>query len=152
MRKVIVKAERDALKLAQSAVKGPWPVRTGASRRSIRIRASKGPRAWKSGNISLALLVGEAGKKGDKEAGIKRPWWAFLVERGFHTGGKRVRKGGKTVGYRAMRDLHGLGLRQVRFVPGKHIVRDALRSTEGAMSTVMINAILQGIETLAGKG
>jgi hypothetical protein len=145
-RRVIVSAEKKALMAPKEMVRSLWPVRTGKSRKSIRVRASKGPRGWKKGNISLALLVGESGRKGDKQAGVKRPWWAFLIEHGFHTGGKRIRKAGKTVGYKQMRK----GV-QVREIPGKHIMRRALRSTEAAVKSRMTAEILKGIEEIASK-
>jgi hypothetical protein len=145
-RKVIVQAERKALGPAKESLRSSWPVRTGVSRKSIRIKTSKGPRAFKGGNVALALMVGESGKQGDREAGIKRPWWAFLVEHGFHIGGKRIRRGGKTVGYKPLRTGS-----QVKHIPGKHLVRRALRSNESGMQSRMIAEILKGLDEIANK-
>lgn len=146
-RSVIAKAERKALKIPYAQAKAAWPVKSGASKKTIRINASKGPRRGRgSHTIAMSLLVGAAGQKGDKEKGIKRAWWAFLIEKGFHSGGKRIRKAGKTVGYSQMRP--GVGVKKIA---GKHIMKRTLKSTESMVRQVFTDEILKGIESIAGK-
>lgn len=146
-KKVIRKASRDAIKIPYAKAKSEWPVESGASKKSIRVRTSKGPRSAKKNSVSIALIVGQAGRPGDKEAGIKRPWWAFLIEHGFHVGGKRIRSGGKTTGYEPTKSGG-----TVRKIEGKHIMRRALKSKEGEVKEFMETRILAGIEQLANRG
>ena len=144
-RRVIRQAERKALKLPYGVAREAWPVHTGQSRKTIRIRTSKGPRGARNTTIAMALLVGEAGKKGDKEQGIKRAFWAFMIEHGFHTGAKRIRRGGKTVGYKVKKG------QSLVYHPGKFIMKHALKSTEATVKQIMTDEIIRGIEEVANK-
>lgn len=134
-RKVIKQAEKDALGIPKTQAQTIWPVKMGRSKRSIRIRVAKGPKGAPRGTISMALLVGGAGA--DKK-GKARPWWSFLIEYGW-TIGKRIRSAGKVVG---RHKLTGGNKR----IPGKHIMKKALRATEGRIKQIMTEKILQGIE------
>ena len=128
-KQVIRKAQRDALKIAQAAAKDDAPVLTGAGRRSIRVRTSKGPRGSKSKHtISLALLVGRA--KG-------KEWYMGLQEHGWTTG-KRIKQGKTVVGR----------IGDSTKIEGRHFMRRALRSSEDAMKALMTERILEGIERL----
>jgi hypothetical protein len=146
-KKVIRKASRDAIKIPYAKAKAEWPVESGASKKSIRVRTSKGPRSAQKNAISIALIVGQAGRPGDKEKGINRPWWPFLIERGFHVGGKRVRSGGKTTGYEPTKSGGA-----IKKIEGKFIMRRALKSTEGEVKEFMEIRILSGLEQLANRG
>jgi hypothetical protein len=134
-RKVIRQAERKALEPIKQSVQASAPVHSGKLKKSIRIRSAKGPRKSGRKTIATALLIGASGRKGDKEKGIVRPWWAFLIEFGWKVG-KRIRRGGKTVG------REGSG----RKIQGKHLVRTAMRSHESASLEIMRSEILAGIE------
>lgn len=140
-RKIISTAERRALGIPKTAASARWPIRSGKSKRSIRLRVSKGPRgANRKYVISLALLVGGSGA--DKK-GKARPWWSFLVEFGWQIG-KRIRSAGKVVGRHKLAGGN-------RRVPGKHIMRIALRSTEERVKQVMEQEIIAGIEREISK-
>ncbi len=139
-KKVIRQASRKAMQIPRSMAQAIAPVHSGRYKKSIRVRTSKGPRSAKRGDISLALLVG-AGAGAKSKKGVTQPWWAWLVERGFHTGGKRIRKGGKVVGYVPK---HKGGT--VRHIPGKYIVKRVLKATESQVKQVMTMEILNGIE------
>lgn len=149
-KKVVRQAERKANKIFQSALKATVPVRTGKVKKSVRVRTSKGTRAFKRGQIAIATLVGEGGRSGDKAAGIVRPWWAFLQDHGYHVGGRRVRKkvgkSWKTTGYER------LAGRRVKKIKGKHFVKRALRRKESQVMSMLKNEILDGIEREAAKG
>ena len=138
-RRVIKQAQKKALQLIAAAVRAALPVKSGALKKSVRIRASKGPRGSGRKTIAQAILVGASGKKGDKEKGIKRPWWAYLIEYGWETG-KRIRSAGKVVGR----------VGKSRKIAGRHIVRREMRSHESGAVQSVIDGILQGIEREAG--
>jgi len=144
-KRVIRKAARKSAKIFQAAIKAATPVRSGALLKSVRVRASKGTRSFPRGQIAIAVLFGEAGKKGDKEQGIRRPFYGFMVDHGFHVGGKRIRRGGKTVGCKAKKN------RTVRYIPGKHVVKKALKSKENEAKAMLISEIASGIEAEAAK-
>ena len=137
-RKVIKQAQKKALAPMVAAIKAAEPVKSGRLRKSVRIRAAKGPRGASRKTIASALLVG-AGAGSKNKKGVDQPWWAWLIERGWTTG-KRIRSAGKVVGR--------VG-KQTK-VPGKHIVRREMRSHEGAAIQLVINEILEGIEREAG--
>ena len=141
-RKVLKQAERKALGIPRAMAQSMTPVDSGRMKKSIRIRASKGPRSAKKGQISMAFLIGAgAGTKNKK--GIKQPWWAYLIEKGWITG-KRIRSGGKVVG----RWKQAGGNKRI---PGKHIMKRTLQATENQVKSTMISEILAGIEREAGK-
>ncbi len=70
--------------------------------------------------MNIAVLVGESGQPGDAAKGIRRAFYTFMQEYGW-TVGRRIRKGGKTVGYRPAAGR--FGGRGVHKVPGKHFTR-----------------------------
>ena len=140
-RKVIRQAQRNAIGIPKAVAAHNTPVLTGAMKKSIRIRSSKGPRGSK-GAISIALLIGAAAGAKSKK-GQTLPWWAFLIEHGW-TIGKRLRSGGKVVG------RHKLAGGNKR-IPGKHIMKNALRQTEGQVKTQLTTEILAGIDREANK-
>jgi hypothetical protein len=135
---VVRRASRDAIKIPAAMVKSTWPVDSGVSKKTIRVRTSKGPRGASKKSVSMALIVGRSNAPG---------WWAWLIEHGFHVGGKRVRSGGKTTGYEPNKSGG-----TVRKIAGRHLVRQALRSTEVEMNVQMTNAIVAGVEQLANRG
>lgn len=149
-KRTIVRAERDALGIPATAAKSQWPVKTGASKKTIRIRVSKGLRGGGS-QIAMALLVGQSGKSEKRGVSVGRgatkkiikPWYSSLQELGW-TLGKRIRKGGKVVGRVPGR---GAGKK----IPGRHIMKAALRASEDRVKTVMTERILQGIEELGSR-
>lgn len=136
-RKVIRQAERSAAKLFQREILAHAPEKTGKLKATVKVRSSKGPRGSKRGNVSIAVLVGQAG--GPAAEGLKTAWYAYLQEAGFHVG-RRARKGGKTVGYTPV------GGRGVRFVPGKRFTKRALQSKEGEARQLLLRLIAGGIE------
>jgi HK97 gp10 family phage protein len=140
-RKVIRQAERKAAKLFQAEILAHAPAKTGLLKKTVKVRSSKGPRGSKNGNVSIAVLVGQAG--GPAAKGLKTAWYAFLQERGFAIG-KRVRKAGKTVGYTPLGDRSGRG--GVRKVPGKRFTKRALRSKEGEARELLVGEIAAGID------
>jgi hypothetical protein len=142
-KRVVRQAERNSLKTPYAQAKATWPVLSGQSKKTVRIRTAKGPRGSRSHTIATALLVGEASNGKAKKNGSKRVWWPFLIEQGFHTGGKRIRHGGKTIGYTQTRASVG-----VKKIAGRHIMRRTLRSNESTIRQVMTNAIVQGIEKI----
>src|SRR5260370_11775535 len=86
-RKVVRQAERKGMKIALAAARANAPVATGAGRKSLRVRSSKGPRGTKiKDTIAMALLVGRGGKPPGKE------WYMWLQEFGHYTG-RRSREG-----------------------------------------------------------
>ncbi len=130
-KKVVRQALRKGLKLPLAAAKTDAPVDTGAGRRSLRVRASKGPRGSRPRDtIAMALLIGE------RSPG--KTWYMALQERGYHTG-KRIRSGGKVVG-------RSPGSRKIA---GKHYMRRALHATEQAARELIITEITSGIERQA---
>lgn len=132
-KKVVRQALRRGLKLPLAAAKADAPVDTGAGRRSLRIRASKGPAgAAKKYTIAMALLIGE------RSPG--KTWYMALQESGYHTG-KRTRSAGKVVS-------RSPGSHKVE---GKHYMRRALRETEQPARELIIEDITQGIEREAQK-
>jgi Bacteriophage HK97-gp10, putative tail-component len=141
-RKVLRQAEKKAAKLFSEEIKIHTPEATGNLKRTIKIRSSKGPRGSKRGQVSVAVLVGQAG--GMAAAGaVKRAWYAYLQEKGW-TLGKRERAGGKVTGYGP---AHGnLGAAGVRRIPGKFFTRRALHSKETPARIQLISEIAQGIE------
>ncbi len=142
-RKVIRQAERKAAKLFSAEILAHAPEDTGKLKRTVKVRSSKGPRSSKKGNLSIAVLVGQAGGKDQAGKGLKRAWYAYLQEKGFHVGA-RVRQGGKTVGYAPLAGR--LGSKGVRFIPGKRFVKNALRSKEGDARQLLLRLIAGGIE------
>ena len=124
------------------------PVKTGLLKRTIKVRSSKGPRGSKRGSaVSIAVLVGQAG--GAAAAGSeKKAWYTYLQEKGW-TVGKRVRKGGKVIGYTPA--AGNLGAKGVRKVPGKFFTKRALRSRETSARQLLMHEIAQGIEREASK-
>ena len=140
--RVVKQAERKALKVPYAAARSAWPVKTGRAKKSIKIKSWRGPRVFKS-SISLVLMVGGTGRKGDKAKGIVKPWWAFLNEEGFHSGGKRIRRGKKTIGYRPLKGQH-----VVRH-EGKHIMKRTLKSTESMIKEIMVAEIVKGVDAVA---
>jgi HK97 gp10 family phage protein len=145
-RKVIRAAEREAAKVFAAEITAHAPEHSGKLRRTVKVRASKGPRSSKKGNISIAVLVGQAG--GPAAKGFKTAWYAYLQEKGFHVGGKRVRTAGKTVGYAPL--AGHLGSKGVRFIPGKRFTKRALRGKEGDARQKLMLRIAEGIEREAG--
>jgi hypothetical protein len=141
-RKVLKQAEKKALGVPRSQAIANTPVLSGRMKKSIRIRAAKGPRSAARGSVSMALLVGGAAG-GKNKKGVKLPWWAFLIERGW-TLGKRIRSGGKVVGRNKVAGGN-------RHIAGKHIMKRALRATEGQIKQVMTVEILAGIERELGR-
>jgi hypothetical protein len=139
-RRVVKQAMKRAMQPIADAIKSAVPVLSGKLRKSVRIRVSKGPRGAGRKVQAMAVLVGASGKRGDKEKGIVRPWWAYLIEQGWTTG-KRVRSGGKVVGR--------IG-KQTK-VPGKHIVRQQMRAHEARALEQVAAEILAGIEAEAGR-
>ena len=137
--KIVRKAQREALKICKAALAALVPVASGKLRRTVRVRASKGPRGSRR-TVSLALLVGEAGRKGDKSAGIRRTFYAFMQNYGWHTG-KRVKKAGKVVGYTPLRKGG-----TVHFVPGKKFAQRALKSTEKPIRSTFERLVKSGVE------
>ncbi len=94
-KKVIRQSVRNGMKTVQAAAKENAPVDTGAGKRKIKVRTSKGPRGTKVRHtIALVVLVGEAPRKGAKDS----TWYMWLQELGYHIG-KRLRQGGKVIGY-----------------------------------------------------
>jgi HK97 gp10 family phage protein len=141
-KKVIRKAVRDGMKTVQSAAKANAPVDTGRGRRKIRVRASKGPRGTvQRHTIALAVLVGESPQAGKKDA----TWYMWLQELGYHIG-KRLRSGGKVIGYVPTKTQP-----VVRVMPGLHFARKAMRAKEPGVKQRMIEDILMGIEREAGR-
>ncbi len=139
--KVVKAAEKTALGIPRDSAKANWPVRSGKSRRTIRVRVSKGPKGTTQKNtIALALLVGGAGA--DKK-GKARPWWSFLIEHGWILG-KRIRVGKKVVGRHQVAGGN-------RRIPGKHVMKKALRATEERVKQLMSQEIAAGIEREAAK-
>lgn len=137
-RRVIKQAQKKALAPIVSAIKAAMPVKSGKLRKSVRIRAAKGPKGSGRKTIASAVLVG-AGAGGKNKKGEKLPWWAYLIEFGWTTG-KRIRSAGKVVGR--------VG-KQTK-VEGKHIVRREMRSHESAAMEIVTREILEGIEREAG--
>jgi HK97 gp10 family phage protein len=126
-RKVIRQAERKAMRIPLAAARANAPVKTGKGRKSLRIRASKGPRGAGRDTIAIALLVGAA-VPGET-------WYMQLQEKGWQTG-KRVRSGGKVVGR----------VGTSRKIPGKRFMKNALTTTEEQVKAEMIDEITAGIE------
>ena len=141
-KKVIRQAERRAAKLFKAEILAHVPVDSGRLRRTVKVRASKGPRGLKK-SISIAVLVGQAG--GQRAAkGLKTAWYAHLQEKGYHVGGKRVRAGGKVTGYTRLGG--NLGAKGVRYIPGKHFTKNALRGKEAEARQKLAMWIAGGIE------
>jgi len=131
-KKVIRQAVRAGMKTIQAAAKAEAPVRTGAGRRGIRIRTSKGPRGSRVRyTIALATLVGDA----------KGPTWYMWLQEFGYTLGKRLRQGGKTIGYAATKVVP-----VPRKMPGRHFMRKAMREREASVKQQIIENILLGIE------
>jgi hypothetical protein len=142
-KKVIRQAERKALKIPKALATQNTPVLSGRMKKSIRIRSSKGRRTGQR-QIAMAFLIGAGNKKppGAPKQTKKehKPWWAFLIEYGWHTRGRKIRdEQGKTIGY-----LRFKGGR--RHIPGKFIMKHALKSTEASVQAVMKEEILAGVE------
>lgn len=136
---MIRQAERQAAKLFQAEILAHAPEKTGKLKRTVKVRASKGPRSSKRGNVSIAVLVGQAGGQQAAE-GLKTAWYTYLQEKGFHVG-KRVREAGKVTGYEPS------GRRgSVRYVPGKFFTRRALRSKESEGRALLLREIAGGID------
>jgi len=136
-KKVIRSAVRNGMNAIQRAAKDNAPVRTGAGRRKIRVRTSRGPRGSRVRHtIAFAVLVGEAGGP---------TWYMWLQEMGYHIG-KRLRQGGKTVGY-----APAGGRKAVMAMEGLHFTRGAMRAKEPGVKSRIIEDILLGIEREAGK-
>ncbi len=141
-KKVIRQSVRNGMKVVQAAAKENAPVDTGAGKRKIRVRTSKGPRGTKTRHtIALAVLVGEVPRKGAKDS----TWYMWLQEMGYHIG-KRLRQGGKVIGYATTKTQP-----VVRIVPGLHFTRMAMRQKEAGVKAKMIQDILDGIEREASK-
>jgi HK97 gp10 family phage protein len=141
-RKVIRQAERRAAKLFAAEIKAHAPKDTGLLQRTVKVRTSKGPRSSKRGNVSIAVLVGQAGGEG-AGGSLKRAWYAYLQEKGWHVG-KRVRKAGKVVGYQpAAGNLGGGGVRKI---PGKFFTKRALHSKESSARQLLVAEIAAGVE------
>ncbi len=137
-KKVIRKSVRNGMKVVQQAAKDNAPVRTGAGKRGIKVRTSKGPRGSRVRNtIALAVLAGQA-TPGET-------WYMWLQEMGYHIG-KRLRKGGKVIGYSPTQ-----GRKAVIARAGLHFMRRAMRSKEPSVKARIIEDILLGIEREAGK-
>ncbi len=136
-KKVIRQSVRNGMKTVQAAAKENAPVDTGAGKRKIRVRTSKGPRGSKVRHtIAYAVLVGEA---------MGPTWYMWLQEMGYHIG-KRLRQGAKTIGYVTTKTQTG-----VRKMAGLHFTRRAMRQKEAGVKQKMIEDILVGIEREAGK-
>jgi HK97 gp10 family phage protein len=144
-RKVIRQAERRAAKLFQAEILAHVPVASGKLKRSVKVRASKGPRGFRK-NISIAVLVGQGG--GQQAKGLKTAWYAYLQEKGYHLG-KRVRKAGKVTGYVPLPGRLGSG--GVRYMPGRHFVKNALRTREPDARRKLILWIGAGIDREAAS-
>ncbi len=137
-KKVIRQAVRNGMKTVATAAKADAPVDTGAGRRKIRVRASKGPRGTKARyTIALATLVGDA---------MGPTWYMWLQEMGYHIG-KRLRSAGKVLGYVTTKTQP-----IVRKMPGLHFTRRAMRTVEPGVKAKMIEDILHGIEREAARG
>ncbi len=136
-KKVIRQSVRNGMKTVQAAAKENAPVDTGAGKRKIRVRTSKGPRGTKTRHtIAMAVLVGEA---------MRDTWYMWLQEFGYHIG-KRLRQGGKVIGYATTKTQP-----VVRVMPGLHFTRKAMRQKEAGVKAKMIQDILDGIEREASK-
>lgn len=139
-KKVIRRAERDAIGIFQAEILAHVPIATGRLKRTVKIRASKGPRGFKK-NIAIVVLAGQAG--GAQVTTGKSAWYGYLQEKGYHVG-KRIRKAGKVEGYIPL--AGHLGMRGVRHMPGKHFVKNALRSREADVRQKFLTALATGIE------
>jgi hypothetical protein len=140
-RKVVRQAERTALGIPKSVAQSQWPIFTGKSKRSIRVRVARGPYgSVKKYTIAMGLIVGGTGA--DKK-GKARPWWSSLIELGW-TLGKRIRHGEKVVGRHKVTGGN-------KRIPGKHIMRKVMRATESRVKEVMTTEILAGIEREVGR-
>jgi len=130
-RKVIRQAERKAMKMPLAVARVLVPVKTGDVKSTLRVRASKGPRSMKK-PIAIALLIGGA---------MTPQWYGWLQDQGYHVGGKRIRSGGKTTGYKQLRA--GVAVRRM---PGRHFMKRALKRTEEPMKALVAAEIVAGIE------
>jgi len=145
-KKVIRQAQRKGAKIFAQAIRANAPVgKTGKLKKSIKVRSSIGTKTFPKAQIAIAVLVGEAGRKGDKGAGIRRPFYTHMQEKGW-TAGKRIKRGGKVVGYK--KGITG----PVRRIPGKHFAKRALVSKESQVRALVISEILEGIEREAKQG
>jgi HK97 gp10 family phage protein len=144
-RKVVRKAIRNAMQIPKNEVQSQWPVQSGASRKSVRVRASIGPRgSVKAKTIAIVVLIGRrhAGEK-KKEGAAASPWYAQLTEQGW-TLGKRIRRGGKVVSREKVAGGN-------RHIEGRHILAGVLRSTAVTVQDRVISDVLAGIESEANR-
>ena len=142
-RKVVRQSIRAAMQIPKNEAQSQWPVQTGASRKSIRVRASRGPNGTSKANtIAIVVLVGKKGKGEKKKVGVTDPWYAQLTEEGW-TLGKRIRSGGKVV------DRKVVGGN--RHIEGRHILEQILHTRGPAIQERLISDVLSGIEREAAK-
>ncbi len=140
-------AKRAAAKF-QVAIRERAPVRTGMLRRKVAVKTARGPKAFQGRSvIAFAVIAGQAKPtKAQKAKGTRIPFYAFMQEKGYHLG-KRIRQGKKVIGYQP----HA-GKSEVKYMPGKHFVKRALKTVEGPAREAMLQEIYDGIDALAGRG
>lgn len=147
--KVIVQpAAKFAAYKFQVAIRANTPVLTGKMRKSIKVKPAKGPRGFKGRTvIAFATIIGQAKPtKSQAAKGTKIPYYTFMQEKGYHLG-KRQREGSKVIGY-----TPHAGQESVRFMPGRHFVKRALKANEGPIQTALLAELYAGIDRVAGKG
>ena len=148
---VVKPAAKRAAKKFEAAIRANAPERTGKLKRSLKVKTAKGPRSFKGRTvIAFATIIGQ-GKPNAKQkaSGEKIPYYAFMQERGFHSG-KRVRQGQKVVGY--VPAIGRLGSQGVKYTPGRFFVKKALKANEDSIKTAMLSEIYAGIERIAEEG
>jgi HK97 gp10 family phage protein len=140
-------AKRAAAKF-QSAIRARTPVASGKMRRSIRVRTAKGPRGFAGRTVvAFATMIGQAKPtKSQLAKKTKIPYYAFMQEKGYHIG-KRQRTGSKVTGY-----TPHVGKSVVRFMPGRHFVKRALKANEGKIGAAMLQEMYDGIDRMAERG
>jgi HK97 gp10 family phage protein len=145
---IVKPAAKAAATTIRDAIRMLEPIRTGALHKSTKVKTSKGPAAFRGRKIvSFAVITGQTRPTaGQQRKGTRIPFYAFMQERGYHTGGKRIRKAGKVLGYKPRAETT-----VVRFIPGRWFVRRALKANEATVQARMLTRIYTGIDRIASR-
>ncbi len=150
-RQIAAPAVRRANERFQAAIAPHVPVRTGKLLKSLKIRSSKGPRDFRKGGVvASAVIIGQSKPtKAQARKGTKIPFYAYMIERGFHLG-KKISESGKATRYVASRWSHRH--KEVQYVPGKHFVKKVLRAKEAAVMEALLYQLYAGVDRIAEGG
>ena len=126
-KKAIRQGMRAALRPVKQAVRMAAPVRTGATKKAVKIRASK---SRKKGVIGINVQIGKGDYQGER-------FYASFQEFGWKTGKRRdgVHKGRKRPHAR-------------RPIPGKHFMKKAFDATKDKARDDAQAAILAKVKTI----